>query len=108
MRRHLLAALAMGFLFAANPVQAASTPAYQVAAKATPSTAPSKKPGLLSKLTNLKGDKVAFNEQTKKFHIKGCRYYDGKNNKLVTLAEAKKAGGQPCQVCQKDKDKPKK
>jgi hypothetical protein len=73
-----------------------------VAAKPTPK--PSKKPGLLGKLTDLTGTtKVAFNADTKKYHVKGCRYFNGKNNKGVSLADAKKQGGQPCQVCQKGK-----
>jgi hypothetical protein len=109
--RQLFAALALGLIVATSPAVAAPTTNYQVAAapkkddKAPKKDDKAKKPDTKkgNVLTNLLGNKVAFNPQTKKYHVKGCRYYDGKTNVMMSAADAKKKGGQPCQICQKGK-----
>jgi hypothetical protein len=103
--RQLFAALALGLIVAASPAVAAPAQAPYLVAAAKKDDKPAKKPDAKkgNVLSNLLGAKVAYNPQTKKYHVKGCRYYDGKTNVLMSLADAKKKGGQPCQVCQKGK-----
>lgn len=42
---------------------------------------------------------VTLNQKTGVYHVKGCRHFEGKGSKKMTLKAAKAAEGKPCKVC---------
>ena len=83
-----------------------ATLAVVVAIGATPSDAFAKSSAKLEAAVEEASSKkmawnrsVTLNETTKVFHVKGCRYFGGKNSEKMTLKAAKAEGGKPCKVC---------
>lgn len=42
---------------------------------------------------------VSMNQNSRKYHEAGCRYYGGKNSLELSLADAEAQGGIPCKIC---------